>query len=307
MLKNITLSKDEFFTYEMLRDYESKGNYTVVALTGARGAGKTESLRTMIKKRFENGEIALFLRNNANDLPSARQYFSILSEICGEDYFIGLGQLGAGSICLCCQKEEPILIGYSLAIGNYDRFKSSKKKVDYVIYEEFTNLNQSHGLNRAFGFVEILETVRQTCPNVTVYACANNLVRDTLFEWLFDSKDILEIAITKPERKSKSHYKSKTIETYLQGGILVDSPEFSLKDYQCRGFIKLGTDKIFLYENPMLYPQYIISTKGTQKEIKKDISLVNILKLAVYQNLETRNMLEFPIGLFIQSYQSLLT
>nr|DAQ88300.1 MAG TPA: Terminase [Caudoviricetes sp.] len=307
MLKNIKLSKTEYFTYEMLREYESKGNYTVVSLTGARGAGKTESLRKMIQKRFAKGEIALYLRNSQNDLASARQYFSILSEIAGEDFYIGLGQLGAGTICLCHTVDEPILIGYTLAIGQYDRIKSSKKKVDYVIYEEFTNLNQSHGLNRAFGFVEILETVRQTCPNITVYACANNLVRDTLFEWLFDEKDLLEIAITKPERISKSNYKSKTIETYLQGGILIDTPEFSVKDYHCQGYIKLGTDKIFLYENKMLYPQYIIASKGTQKEIKKDISLLNILRVAVYQNLETRNKLEFPIGLFIQSYQSLLT
>ena len=56
MRKEIFLNDNEYFTYDDLYLYEKEGNFTVIALTGARGAGKTESLRKMIQKRFQKGE-----------------------------------------------------------------------------------------------------------------------------------------------------------------------------------------------------------------------------------------------------------
>ncbi len=191
MRKEIALKDDQYFTYDDLCLYEKKGDFTVIALTGARGAGKTESLRKMIQKRFQKGEVGLYLRNDKLSLSTARTYFSVLAD---DHHTIELGRspFGAGSVALFPDKtlkdEEPRLIAYTLALSDYDRFKSSKKIVQYAIYEEFTNLNTLVQINRAFSFVEILETARQGYPNITVYACANNLVRDTLFEWLFDEK-----------------------------------------------------------------------------------------------------------------------
>lgn len=306
MRKEITLKDDQYFTYDDLCLYEKKGDFTVIALTGARGAGKTESLRVMIQKRFQKGEVGLYLRNDKLALSTARTYFSVLAD---EHHTIELGRppFGAGSIALFPDKtlkdEEPRLIGYTLALSDYDRFKSSKKIVQYAIYEEFTNLNKLVQINRAFSFVEILETARQGYPNITVYACANNLVKDTLFEWLFDDKDYLEIAITKPVRKAKSHYRSSSIESYLTGGVLVDTPVFDISSYSCNGYYQLSNEKVYIYTNKLRIPSVIISDKGNQKKLTLNANAIRVIKSATYKSLDVRNRLEFAVGLAINAYE----
>lgn len=306
MRKEIALKDNEYFTYDDLCLYEKKGDFTVIALTGARGAGKTESLRKMIQHRFQKGEVGLYLRNDKLALSTARTYFSVLAD---DHHNIELGRppFGAGSVALFPDKtlkdEEPRLIAYTLALSDYDRFKSSKKKVQYVIYEEFTNLNSLVQINRAFSFVEILETARQGYPNISVYACANNLVRDTLFEWLFDEKDYLELAITKSVRKAKSLYRSPAIENYLNGGVLVDTPVLDISSYQCNGYYQLGTEKVYLYTNKLRLPIYVLSDKGNQKKLTLNANAIRVLKMAAYKSLDVRNKLEFSVGLAINAYK----
>ena len=306
MRKEITLKDDQYFTYDDLCLYEKKGDFTVIALTGARGAGKTESLRVMIQKRFQKGEVGLYLRNDKLALSTARTYFSVLAD---DHHTIELGRppFGAGSIALFPDKtlknEEPRLIGYTLALSDYDRFKSSKKIVQYAIYEEFTNLNTLVQINRAFSFVEILETARQGCPNITVYACANNLVKDTLFEWLFNDEDYLEIAISKTSRKAKSHYRSSSIESYLTGGVLVDTPVFDISSYSCDGYYQLSNEKVYIYTNKLRIPSVIISDKGNQKNLTLNANAIRVLKSATYKSLDVRNRLEFAVGLTINAYE----
>ena len=306
MRKEITLKDDQYFTYDDLCLYEKKGDFTVIALTGARGAGKTESLRVMIQKRFQKGEVGLYLRNDKLALSTARTYFSVLAD---DHHTIELGRppFGAGSIALFPDKtlknEEPRLIGYTLALSDYDRFKSSKKIVQYAIYEEFTNLNTLVQINRAFSFVEILETARQGCPNITVYACANNLVKDTLFEWLFNDEDYLEIAISKTSRKAKSHYRSSSIESYLTGGVLVDTPVFDISSYSCDGYYQLSNEKVYIYTNKLRIPSVIISDKGNQKNLTLNANAIRVLKSATYKSLDVRNRLEFAVGLAINAYE----
>lgn len=306
MRKEITLKDDQYFTYDDLCLYEKKGDFTVIALTGARGAGKTESLRKMIQKRFQKGEVGLYLRNDKLALSTARTYFSVLAD---DHHTIELGRppFGAGSVALFPDKtlkdEEPRLIGYTLALSDYDRFKSSKKIVQYAIYEEFTNLNTLVQINRAFSFVEILETARQGCPNITVYACANNLVKDTLFEWLFKDEDYLEIAISKTSRKAKSHYRSSSIESYLTGGVLVDTPVFDISSYSCDGYYQLSNEKVYIYTNKLRIPSVIISDKGNQKNLTLNANAIRVLKSATYKSLDVRNRLEFAVGLAINAYE----
>lgn len=306
MRKEITLKDDQYFTYDDLCLYEKKGDFTVIALTGARGAGKTESLRKMVQKRFQKGEVGLYLRNDKLALSTARTYFSVLAD---DHHTIELGRppFGAGSIALFPDKslkdEVPRLIGYTLALSDYDRFKSSKKIVQYAIYEEFTNLNTLVQINRAFSFVEILETARQGYPDITVYACANNLVKDTLFEWLFDDKDYLEIAISKTNRKAKSHYRSTSIESYLKGGVLVDTPVFDISSYSCDGYYQIGNEKVYIYTNKLRIPSVIISDKGNQKKLTLNANAIRVLKSATYKSLDVRNRLEFAVGLAINAYE----
>ena len=260
----------------------------------------------MIQKRFQKGEVGLYLRNDKLALSTARTYFSVLAD---DHHTIELGRppFGAGSVALFPDKtlkdEEPRLIGYTLALSDYDRFKSSKKIVQYAIYEEFTNLNTLVQINRAFSFVEILETARQGYPNITVYACANNLVKDTLFEWLFNDNDYLEIAITKPVRKAKSHYRSSSIESYLTGGVLVDTPVFDISSYSCEGYYQLSNEKVYIYTNRLRIPSFIISDKGNQKKLTLNANAIMLLKSASYKSLDVRNRLEFAVGLAINAYE----
>lgn len=137
----------------------------------------------------------MYLRNSKKDIGTATSYFQT---ICSDTQVIKLGRQGASSICITDieDKEYNELIGYTLALSDYESFKSSKRLVDIIIYEEFSSF-RGENINRVFALVELLETIRQTQPNYLFLAVSNNLYKDDLLDNILDEKDFLHIQVTK--------------------------------------------------------------------------------------------------------------
>lgn len=289
MIKNIDLTEDRFF---LPKDFFNE-KIRFYALTGGRGCGKTESVRTLSRKFFNENKKVLFIRNSPHQLSNARQYFSFL---CSENEEIQLGSMGASSIVLFdSDTKEKSLIGYTLYLGDYDSFKSSKKEVDYIIYEEFSTFDRVFSFNRIFSLVEIFETIAQHNRNFYFFAISNNLFNDDLLENIFPEDEFIHFFITK--KNNKNAFSNNTIKKYLNGEILVPEMEINLSEYNCIGFLDIAETKVYIFRNVKMYPSTILSSKGTGKEIGLNYSLVSILKSAVYKSLKDRNFLEFAVGL----------
>lgn len=289
MEKVIDLKFDEWFNIEnQLQD-----DLQFYAITGGRGCGKTFSILQYVKKEIAKGKKVLYLRNSKKDIGTATSYFQT---ICSDTQVIKLGRQGASSICITDieDKEYNELIGYTLALSDYESFKSSKRLVDIIIYEEFSSF-RGENINRVFALVELLETIRQTQPNYLFLAVSNNLYKDDLLDNILDEKDFLHIQVTK--ELSATTFKNKTINAYLQGAYLMDDFNLNLSDYKCIGFIVSIETKIYLYYNEYKYPMTILSTAGTGKQIKIDMDIIKMLCSAVYRSLSDRNKLEFNVGL----------
>ena len=289
MDKIIDLKNNEWFNIEN----ERIPGIRFYAITGGRGCGKTYSVLEKVKKAIQNGKQILYIRNSKKDIGTATSYFQT---ICNDSYEIKLGRMGASSICMINRedKEDITLIGYTLALCDYETFKSSKRLVDIVIYEEFSSFT-GENINRIFSLVEIFETIRQTNPNFELYAISNNLYKDDLLDNIMDESDFLHIQVKK-ELEHKT-FNNKTINAYLQGAYLMEDFNLNLSAYKCLGYIKSVEDKIYLYYNELKYPMTILSTKGTGSQINIDMDVIKLLRTAVYRNLHERNKLEFSVGL----------
>lgn len=289
MDKTINLKSNEWFNI----NHEKVDNIRFYAITGGRGCGKTYSVLNMIKQKINEGKTVLYIRNSKKDIGTATSYFQT---ICEDNYTIKLGRMGASSICMINNddKDDITLIGYTLALCDYETFKSSKRLVDIVIYEEFSSFT-GENINRVFSLVEIFETIRQTNPNFELYAISNNLYKDDLLDNIMNSKDFLHIQIIK--ELSDRTFNNNTINAYLQGAYLMEDFNLNLSHYKCLGYIKSVEDKIYLYYNELKYPMTILSTKGTGNQINIDMDVIKLLRTAVYRNLHERNKLEFSVGL----------
>lgn len=296
MVKNIKLSHDEYFN---LQDYLDK-NVKVYVMTGARGCGKTFSTSQIIKKMFKNGKCGLYIRNSRSELSTARQYFSFLVED-KENERINLGSLGASTIVLEEKDERgrwenKTLVGYTLCLSDYEMLKSSKRIIDYIVYEEYSSL-ASRGVNRMFGMTEILESVRQTNDNYLLFAISNNLYKDSFFNHLLNEDDFIHFEIVKETENKK--ISNKLIKSYLEGGYLIPELSISLKGYECLGYIELMEQKIYIFKNDFTYPQIVLSSKGTGRKLKINGEIISLLSSAFYKNLDERNEIEFLIGLLL--------
>lgn len=299
MLKNVHLKDNEYFS---VQDYMNLyPNINIFVLCGARGCGKTYSVCEEVKKMFSLGKVGLYIRNSRQACSSARSYFSFLSD---ENSQIKLGRLGAGSVTLST-KDTDILIGYMLYLGDQETFKSSRKKIDYVIYEEFSTFGNER-LNRAFNLIELLESIRQSSPNYKMFAIANNLFEDDLFSVNFTEESFLQIQIHK--RAQLDNVKNKAVQNYLSGDILVPQISYNLSNYQCVGYVEVASTKIFLYDGgENLLNRWVLSTKGIQTVLRLDSTTARIIVSAVYKNVHDRNRLEFVVGLVEFSYKRLFT
>ena len=235
----------------------------------------------------------MYLRNSKKDIGTATSYFQT---ICTDTQVIKLGRQGASSICIMDidDKNYIELIGYTLALADYESFKSSKRLVDIIIYEEFSSF-RGENINRVFALVELLETIRQTQPNFLFLAISNNLYKDDLLDNILDEKDFLHIQVTKT--LPKLTFKNKTINAYLQGAYLMEDFNINLSKYKCLGYILSIDERIYLYYNEMMYPQTVLSTVGTGGQIRLDMDVIKMLNYANYRSLHDRNKLEFNIGL----------
>lgn len=289
MIRNVNLSEEQYF---LPKDFFNE-KIRFYALTGGRGCGKTESVRKLSQKFFNENKKVLFIRNSPHQLSSARQYFSFL---CSDNKEIQLGSMGASSIVLFdSDTKEKSLIGYTLYLGDYDSFKSSKKEVDYIIYEEFSTFDRVFSFNRIFSLVEIFETIAQHNRNFYFFAISNNLFNDDLLENIFPENEFVHFFITK--KNNKNAFSNNTIKNYLNGEILVPEMEMNLSEYNCIGFLDIAETKVYIFRNVKMYPSTILSSKGTGKEVGLNYSLVSILKSAVYKSLKDKNFLEFAVGL----------
>lgn len=299
MLKNIHLKDNEYFS---VQDYiKLYLNTNIFVLCGARGCGKTYSVCEEVKKMFSLGKVGLYIRNSRQACSSARSYFSFLSD---ENSQIKLGRLGAGSVTLST-KDTDILIAYTLYLGDQETFKSSRKKIDYIIYEEFSTFGNER-LNRAFNLIELLESIRQSSPNYKMFAIANNLFEDDLFSVNFTEDSFLQIQIHK--KAQLDNVKNKAVQNYLSGDILVPQISYNLTNYQCVGYVEVTSTKIFLYDGgENLLNRWVLSTKGIQTALRLDSTTARIIVSAVYKNVHDRNRLEFVVGLVEFSYKRLFT
>ena len=289
MDKIINLKENEWFNIEN----EHLNNIRFYAITGGRGCGKTYSILQKVKNLIQKGKKVLYIRNSKKDIGTATSYFQ---SICNENYIIKLGRQGASSISMINieNKEDITLIGYTLALSDYETFKSSKRFVDIVIYEEFSSFT-GENINRVFALVEIFETIRQTNPNFELYAISNNLYKDDLLDNIMNNGDFLHIQITK--KLTHKTFNNNTINAYLQGNYLMEDFNLNLSQYKCLGYVKSVEDKVYLYFNDLKYPTTVLSISGTGKEINIDMDVIKLLKNAVYRNLHERNKLEFSVGL----------
>lgn len=289
MEKVIDLKSNEWFNIER----QLQDGIQFYAITGGRGCGKTFSILQYVKKEIAKGKKVLYLRNSKKDIGTATSYFQT---ICSDTQVIKLGRQGASSICITDieDKEYNELIGYTLALSDYESFKSSKRLVDIIIYEEFSSF-RGENINRVFALVELLETIRQTQPNYLFLAVSNNLYKDDLLDNILDEKDFLHIQVTK--ELSSTTFKNKTINAYLQGSYLMDDFSLNLSEYKCLGYIVSIETKIYLYYNEYKYPMTILSITGTGTQKKIDMDVIKLLCNAVYRSLSDRNKLEFNVGL----------
>ena len=299
MLKNVHLKdKEYFYVQDYMKQYPTTN---IFVLCGARGCGKTYSVCEEIKKMFSLGKVGLYIRNSRAACSSARSYFSFLSD---ENSQIKLGRLGAGSVTLST-KDTDILIGYTLYLGDQETFKSSRKKIDYIIYEEFSTFGNER-LNRAFNLIELLESIRQSSPDYKMFAIANNLFEDDLFSVNFTDDSFLQIQIHK--KAQLDNVKNKAVQNYLSGDILVPQISYNLTNYQCVGYVEVASTKIFLYDGgENLLNRWVLSTRGIQTALRLDSSTARIIVSAVYKNVHDRNRLEFVVGLVEFSYKRLFT
>lgn len=290
MDKVVKLSSSEYFELDKFL----KKDIRFYVLTGARGCGKTVSMLNKCKEFFKENKTCLYIRNSKSDLATARQYFSYLAD---DNHIINLGSLGANTIVLQSteDKEDKRLIGYTLFINDYETFKSSKRKVDYIIYEEFSSFTSGIIINRVFSLTELMESIRQTNPNFMFFAISNNIFKDTLFDNLLNSEDFIHYQIIK--ENNKNNFINSAIQRYLNGDYIVPDITINMSKYKCMGFVAVAGIKIFIYKNPNLLPNYVLSIKGTGQSMQLNFDSIAIIKQASYRSLTDRNALEFAVGL----------
>lgn len=288
MNKKVRIDEDKWFELEQ---FDTDLQYIV--LTGARGCGKTVSIQKEVKKHFNLNEVCLYIRNKHNDVSTARQYFDFL---CKENEVITLGSLGASSIVLeNRERGDKVLVGYSLFISDYEVFKSSKRKIDYVIYEEFSSFSSSYSVNRIFSLTEIIETISQTRKDFKFYALSNNIFEDDLFDNLLNEEDFIHYQIVK--KTNKDNIKNLAIRHYLEGEYLVPDIVINLSEYRCLGYVQIANSKLYIFQDEFSDPEFVVSSSGNGKELKIDTSLTNMLRRASYRSLKERNKCEFLTGL----------
>lgn len=309
MRNEIKLSKTEYFTLEKLDSMTKDiSGLRAVALTGGRSIGKTETLRKLIKREHRKGHVGLYLRNSRDALSSSKQYFSVLIND-AETEEIQLGKNGAGSISLCTIPKSPEyppeLLGYTLSLSDYESFKSSKRTIDYIIYEEFSTFRAQRGFNRLFALCEVYETCRQNNPELMLYAVANNLFQDDILEHVFDDKSLLSISITKPITAANQFY-AKNLLGYLAGDGVCGALSLSLTGYQCKGYLSAMGCKVHLFASDYCYPPVILSDRGTGEELPMSPDNLRALQCGVYRSLSARNNLELAVGVITEGLNRLI-
>lgn len=297
MDKKIHLKNPEDWFYvedeidKIRKDYPDVKTYV---LTGARGCGKTQSTHGKIRRLFEEGKLCLYIRNSKRDVPTARQYFSFLGD--GVNLTVGLGGMGASTIVLEDKENDyKELIGYSLFIGDYEVFKSSKRHVDYIVYEEFSSFTNGSSINRIFALTELRETIRQTAPDFEFFAISNNIFKDDLFDNLLDDEQFIHWQITK--KTPSIGIKNQAIKAYLEGEYLVPDIVINLTHYRCMGYVTIANSQLYIFEWEFGIPRYVLSSTGTGQEIKLDTEIIQIIRQAHYRSLKERNRCEFVVGL----------
>ena len=279
---------------EIEKIHEQFPSIKVFVSTGARGCGKTQSTHKEIKKLFDDGQVGLYIRNVKRDVPSARQYFAFLGS--DNETIVTLGSLGASTVVLeDKENEDKTLIAYTLFLGEYEVFKSSKRHVDYIVYEEFSSFTNGASINRVFALTELMESIRQTRPDFTFFALSNNIFKDDLFDHLLDSDQFVHWQITK--KTPSSGIKNKAIKSYLEGEYLVPDLVINLSRYRCMGFVTIAATKLYVYEWELGIPKYVLSSSGSGKEMKLDTEIIQIIRQAHYRSLKERNRCEFVVGL----------
>lgn len=293
MKKKIELQSNEWFEFDKMRDDYSNIRFRV--FTGARGCGKTVSAHGEIRERFERGEIGLYIRNSRGDLATARQYFSFLADA-EKGEIINLGSLGAGSVVLENKElNEKRLVAYTLWIADFEMIKSAKRRLDYVVYEEFSTFGNGASINRVFALTEIIETISQTNPDFVFYAISNNIFEDDLFDNLLNDEDFIHFQIIK--KAVKNGIKNKTIRGYLEGNYLVPDITINLRDYKCVGYVEIVDTRLYIFYCEWALPQYVLSSTGNGDRIKLDTESIDMINHASYRSLKDRNKCEFLVGL----------
>lgn len=154
-----------------------------------------------------------------------------------------------------------------------------------------------------FGLTEILESVRQNNPNYYLFAISNNLYKDTLFNYLLNASDFLEIEIKKDTPNKK--ISNNIINSYLSGDYLVPNLYINLKYYDCLGYIEINNFKVYIFKNSLKFPSIVLSSKGTGKKIPLSAEIVDTLQMGYYKNLDERNKIEFIVGLLLYAKKKL--
>lgn len=305
MNREVVLGVDEWFNFEQeMEKFPGIRHFEVV---GARGCGKTYSVGQYVRKRIEKeGATVLYLRNAKRDIPGARQYFSFMLDE-GDGCKIMLGHGGASRVDVCvgngARMETKQRIGYTLALCDYEGFKSSRKHVDIIIYEEFSSFTGGD-INRIFALTELLESIRQNSPNYIMINIANNVYPDDMLENLMSQDLFVRWSVRK--KVNSIHAGNQLIEEYLSGGYLVPDIAIGLKPYQCLGYVQVSETKVYLFHNINLYPSVVISSKGTGKQIALDMDILKMIKTGRYRSLSDRNKTEFVIGLLSFAEKKLL-
>lgn len=294
MRKRISLEKtNEYFEFKKIKHEVKELRFFV--FTGARGCGKTVSVHEEIREHYEKGHIGLYIRNGRNDISSARQYFSFLANPENSER-INLGSLGASTVVLENRDtDEKTLVAYTMFINDYETLKSSKRHVDYVIYEEFSSFSNGSSINRIFALTEIMETISQTVPDFKFYAISNNIFEDDLFDNLLDDCQFMHYQIVK--KTVKNGIKNSAIKSYLEGEYLVPDIVINLANYRCLGYVSIANSKLYLFHCDYALPNYVISSRGTGGRIPLDTESINIISHASYRSLKDRNKCEFLVGL----------
>lgn len=291
MKKRVTLEGAEsWFEFRKVRDEVKDVKFLV--FTGARGCGKTVSVHEEIRGHFSKNEIGLYIRNSHRDVATARQYFSFLAN---GDAKINLGSLGASSVVLEPDKDSKELVAYTLFIADYEVLKSSKRKIDYIVYEEFSSFSNGSAINRIFALTEIIETISQTNPNFKFYAISNNIFEDDLFDNLLDDSEFMHYQIVK--KTVKNGIKNKAIKHYLEGEYLVPDIVINLAHYKCLGYVMIANSKLYIFTWDYGIPKYVISSTGAGIKLDLDTEIINIISTASYRSLKDRNKCEFLVGL----------